>query len=104
MVELDVADVLAGKRSGRFHWRGRSSSTKADLASAQVCTLAACVGEIDIAPDTFTFHKRCLTGSNAGGTDGCAVQRHKHADCSTSRSDEHGNNSLRYGRQYRTDS
>jgi hypothetical protein len=72
-VELDVADVLAGKRAGRFHWGGRSSSTKADMAPGQVCALAAGIVKVDIAPDIFTFHKRCLTGSNAGGPDGSAA-------------------------------
>ena len=73
-MELDVADVLAGKRTNRFHWRGRLSFAKAYMASGQVCALAAGFGEVDITADIFTFHKRCLTGSNDGGSDGCTAQ------------------------------
>jgi hypothetical protein len=73
-VELDVADVMAGKRTNRFHCRDRLSFTKAHLAPGQVCVLAAGVGEVDIAADIFTFHKRCLAGSNTGGPDGCTAQ------------------------------
>jgi hypothetical protein len=68
-VELDVADVMAGKRTNRFHWRGRLSFTEAYMASGQVCALAAGFGEVNIAADIFTFHKRCLASSNAGGPD-----------------------------------
>jgi len=74
MVELDVADVLAGKRFGRFLWRGRFTPAKADLAPGQVCALAAGFGQADIASDIFTFYKRCLTGSNAGGPVCCTAQ------------------------------
>jgi hypothetical protein len=73
-VELDVADVLAGKCTNRFHWRSRLSFTKAHLASGQVCALAAGVVEVDIAAGIFTFHERCLAGSNAGRPDGFAAQ------------------------------
>ena len=68
-MELDVADVMAGKRTNRFHWRDRPSFAKAHMASGQVCALAAGFGEVDITADIFTFHKRCLTGSNAGWPD-----------------------------------
>ena len=73
-MELDVADVLAGRRIGRFHWRGRFSFAKANLASGQVCALAAGVGEVDITAGIFAFDKRCLTGSDAGKPYGCAAQ------------------------------
>ena len=37
----------SGKRSGRFHWRGRPSFTKAHLAAGQASALAAGFGEVD---------------------------------------------------------
>ena len=72
-MELDVADVMAGKRTNRFHWRGRLSFAKAYMAPGQVCALAAGFIEVDIAADIFTIHKRCLAGSNAGEPDGFAA-------------------------------
>ena len=68
-----MADVMAGKRTNRFHWRDPPSFAKAYIASDQVCALAAAVGEVHIAADIFTFHKRCLAGSNAGEPYGFAA-------------------------------
>jgi hypothetical protein len=72
-VELDVAYVLAGKRSGYFPWYCRSYFAKTRLAAGEVCTLVTGPYKADNTAEFFTIHQHHLASSIKDRPDGNAA-------------------------------